>query len=76
MGSEQLKEKGRLRGWFIVVGMALLFVGWGLLLFFLVGDKGPAPWDFGVIKDVPGEAAHSSVGPGEARPPVPQHVDQ
>ncbi len=51
----------------IVVGMAILFLCWGLLLFFSVGDKGPPPWDFGVVRDVPGEGPHSTV----ERPPSP-----
>lgn len=69
-------EKSSLRGWLVVMGMALLFVCWGLFLFFVVGDKGPPPWDFGVVKDIPGEAPHSSVAPGPAGPPAPQHVDR
>lgn len=69
-------HNGGTKGWLIVVGMAILFLCWGFLIFFLVGDKGPPPWDFGVVRDVPGEGLHSTVRPGEVGKPVPQHVDR
>ena len=59
MMPEQTKETNW-RGWFIVIAMALFFVLWGLFIFFAVGDKGPPPWDFGVIQDIPGESAYST----------------
>ncbi len=70
-----MRDRG-IKGWLIVVGMAILFLCWGLFLFFSVGDKGPPPWDFGVVRDIPGEGPHSTVGPGKAAQPVPQHVDR
>ena len=57
--SEQ-KEKSNRVGWIIVVAIAILFVLWGLFIFFAVGDKGPPSWDFGVIKDIPGESPYST----------------
>jgi nicotinamide riboside transporter PnuC len=57
--SEQ-KEKTNRVGWIIVVAIAILFVLWGLFIFFAVGDKGPPSWDFGVIKDIPGESPYST----------------
>ena len=57
------QTKTSLRGWFIVIAMTFLFVLWGLLIFFAVGDKGPPPWDFGVIQDVPGESPYSTDKP-------------
>lgn len=57
--SEQTK-KVNWRGWFIVVAMAVLFILWGLFVFFTVGDKGPPSWNFGVIKDIPGESPYST----------------
>ena len=57
--SEQ-KEKTNRVGWIIVVAIAILFVLWGLFIFFAVGDKGPPAWDFGVIKDIPGESPYST----------------
>ena len=57
--SEQ-KEKTDRVGWIVVVAMALLFILWGVFIFFAVGDKGPPSWDFGVIKDIPGESPYST----------------
>ena len=57
--SEQ-KEKSNRVGWIIVVAIAILFVLWGLFIFFAVGDKGPPSWDLGVIKDIPGESPYST----------------
>jgi flagellar basal body-associated protein FliL len=57
------KEKGTLRDWIIVVAMAVLFLVWGFLIFFMVGDKGSPSWDFGVIKDIPGESPYSTERP-------------
>ena len=57
--SEQREKTNRV-GWIIVFGMALLFILWGLFIFFAVGDKGPPSWDFGVIKDIPGESPYST----------------
>ncbi len=54
------KEKTNRVGWIIVVAIAILFVLWGLFIFFAVGDKGPPAWDFGVIKDIPGESPYST----------------
>jgi len=54
------KEKSNRVGWIIVVAIAILFVLWGLFIFFAVGDKGPPSWDFGVIKDIPGESPYST----------------
>lgn len=49
--------------WGILTGTAVLFLVWGLLLFFLLGDKGPPGWDFSVIPDIPGESAYSTQTP-------------
>jgi hypothetical protein len=68
-------------GWLVVIGMALSFFLWGLLIFFAVGDKGPPEWDFGVIQDVPGESLYSttrfhglSSAPAESNKVQRQHV--
>ena len=54
------EKKGSLRGWIIVLAMAILFVVWGLFIYFAVGDKGTPPWNFGVVSDIPGESAYST----------------
>lgn len=71
--------------WWVVTALSASFVLWGLFLFFAVGDKGPSPWDFGVIDDLPGSSPYATHGPrqfpalGRAPThgvgnPVPQHV--
>jgi hypothetical protein len=54
------EKKGSLRGWIIVLAMAILFVVWGLFIYFAVGDKGTPPWNFGVVSDIPGESPYST----------------
>ena len=46
----------------IIVGLviAVLFLLWGLFIFFMVGDKGPPSWDFGVMEDIPGQSPYST----------------
>jgi hypothetical protein len=66
-----------IRGWLVVSGVALLFVAYGLLLYFAIGDKGPPDWDFGSVEDVPGASVYSTYpygGPVSA--PDRQHVSQ
>ena len=59
--TNQTREpKGNLKAWIIVISMAVLFLVWGIFVFFSVGDKGPPPWDFGVIRDIPGESLYST----------------
>jgi hypothetical protein len=54
-------EKRRdLRSWIIVVSLAVLFLAWGLFIFFTVGDKGPPSWDFSVVEDIPGQSPYST----------------
>jgi len=57
--SEQEKRTNRV-GWIVVVAMAVVFILWGFFIFFAGGDKGPPSWDFGVIKDIPGESPYST----------------
>jgi hypothetical protein len=74
-----------LRSWAIVLGIAVSFIAWGLLIFFTVGDKGVPNWDFSVIEDIPGQSVYSThriapFVPGESYEPHPgepvpgQHV--
>ncbi len=64
-----------LHGWLIILTMAILFLCYGLFMFFTVGDKGPPRWDFGVVEDIPGESVYSTHSLG-APEPSPQHVSQ
>ena len=78
--SEEEREQSRtllLRGWIIVLAIALLFVIYGLFAFFVIGDNQPAEWDFGAVKDTPGESVYSTYPyRGRTEEPRPQHVDQ
>jgi hypothetical protein len=72
------KVKGGFRGWLIVGTMALLFLFYGFFMYFVVGDKGPPPWNFGVVEDVPGQSSYSTHPPrqGKGTEPEPQHVSK
>ena len=59
------QNTGTFRGWMIVVVLAVLFIIWGLFIFYTVGDKGPPSCNFGVIRDVPGESPYSTEKPRE-----------
>lgn len=68
---------------FILIGLSLAFVVWGLFVFSTVGVKWPPPWNFGQIDDVPASSSYSSqvgrsFGAEPKRfatgPPEPQHV--
>lgn len=59
------KAEGMLRSWIIVIAIAIVFLIWGLFIFFIIGDKGSPSWDFGVIRDVPGESPYSTERPGK-----------
>ena len=47
-------------GWIIVFAIAALFVAYGFLAFFIIGDKGPPDWDYGSIRDVPAQSVYST----------------
>jgi hypothetical protein len=67
--------KSSLRSWLVPILIAVVFLCWGLIVYLAVGDKGPPPWDFGAVQDIPGQSPFSTEpkdGPG----PVPQHVDR
>ena len=71
-----VSKKGWLKGWLYVSGLALLFLLYGLFMFFVVGDRGMPGWDFGTVRDVPGESVYSThPGPGTGlTEPEKQHV--
>jgi hypothetical protein len=72
---ETQKRDTGLRGWLIILTIAILFLGYGFFMFFAVGDKGPPIWDFGVVQDIPGESIYSTHSSG-ASEPEPQHVSE
>jgi len=62
MGNPDQRESSKetLRSLGIVLGMAVFFFVWGLMIFFTVGEKGPPSWDFGIVQDIPGESPYST----------------
>jgi len=65
------------RDWIIVLAIALLLVFWGLFIYFTVGEKGPHPWDFSIVEDIPGESPYSTYQPNQvsgSAAPEGQHV--
>jgi hypothetical protein len=68
------EQGSSLKSWLVVIGIAVLFLCWGLVVYFTVGDKGPAPWRYGVVEDIPGESPFSTER-GWSRDPTPQHVN-
>ena len=73
MGKE---DKSNFRDWVIIFVLAVSFACWGLFIFFAVGDKGPPPWNFGTVRDIPGESPYSTqqMGKGGRDVPEPQHI--
>jgi len=65
-----------IRSWAIVWFLAIFFVSYGLFMFFVVGDKGPPDWDFGIVEDIPGKSVYSTFPQpsGATSEPAPQHV--
>jgi len=75
---EHRNNRTEFRSWIIILVLALLFVAWGLFIFFTVGDKGPPAWDFGAVRDIPGESSYSTHPPrqGKGTEPETQHVSR
>ncbi len=68
MRSEE--EFSLVKTWSIIGAIAAGFLAWGLLIYFVIGDKGPPDWDFSIIPDIPGQSAYSTYSP--ARPARPR----
>jgi len=49
--------------WSIVWAIAAGFLAWGLLIYFVIGDKGPPDWDFSIIPDIPGQSVYFTYSP-------------
>ena len=59
----EARSRETFRSVVILTGIAVLFFLWGLFVFFTVGEKGPPPWDFGVMQDIPGGSSYSTSAP-------------
>jgi len=49
----------KLKSWIIVLLICVFILTYGAIVFWTVGDRGPADWDFGALPDVPGQSAFS-----------------
>ena len=77
MDEERKFRRMVFHGWIVVCAIAALFAAYGFLAFFIIGDKGPPDWDYGSIKDVPGQSVYSTYPyRAHAGAPEPQHVDR
>jgi hypothetical protein len=54
------KDNPTIKDWLVPIAIAVLFLIWGRLIFFMVGNKGQPPWDFGVVEDIPGQSPYST----------------
>jgi hypothetical protein len=54
------EKKSRFKSWLVPLCIAVVFLLWGLFIFFMVGDKGNPPWDFGTVEDIPGQSPYST----------------
>jgi hypothetical protein len=62
--SEETRENQvrieKVKTWLIVFLMAAGILGYGIIVYLTVGDKGPPAWRYGAIADVPGESPFST----------------
>ena len=69
MHSEE--EFSWIKTWSIIGAIAAGFLAWGLLIYVVIGDKGPPDWDFSVIPDIPGQSAYFTYSPTRPNGLVP-----
>ena len=58
--TDRQERRKTIASFFVPVFIGLFFLGWGFLLFFLIGDKWPPGWYYGSIPDVPGQSVYST----------------
>jgi hypothetical protein len=58
MNENDEQHGGALKSWAIVILFSLVILGWGLAMFLLIRDR-PREWDFGALRDVPGQSIYS-----------------
>jgi hypothetical protein len=58
-------KTSNLTRWLIPIGLAVGFFLWGLFIYYAVGDKGPPPWSFGIVEDIPGQSPYSTFNAGQ-----------
>jgi len=50
----------RIKTWLIVLLMVIGILGYGIIVYVTIGDKGPPDWNYGAVSDVPGESPFST----------------
>jgi hypothetical protein len=58
MNANGEQHGGSLKSWAIVILFSLVILGWGLANFLLIRER-PREWDFGALRDVPGQSIYS-----------------
>ncbi len=59
-GSEIQKPLEKIKTWLIVLLMVIGILGYGIVVYVTIGDRGPPGWNYGAIPDVPGESPFST----------------
>ena len=57
--NQTVKKESALRTWVVIFLLLIVILFQGSLSFFVVGDLGQPDWDFGAIKDLPGESPYA-----------------
>ena len=59
--SSEIQERlEKIKTWLIVLLMVLGILGYGIIVYVTIGDKGPPGWNYGAVSDVPGESPFST----------------
>lgn len=53
-------RKARFKAWLVVLMIVLYILLYGFIVFFAVGDRGSSDWNFGAVRDVPGQSPYST----------------
>ena len=64
--NNESKNVSGFKSWMIVVLFSAVILAWGGVTFLLVKDR-PREWDFGALRDVPGQSIYST----DKTPPAP-----
>ena len=73
MAHEHAASKSRT--WLLVAACLAIVAFQGWLAYTIIGNLGQPDWDYGPIRDVPGESAYTLIEPYHPLP-YPQHVSR
>lgn len=57
--NQTVSKESALRTWAVIFLLLIVILFQGSLSFFVVGDLGQPDWDFGAIRDLPGESPYA-----------------